>query len=150
MNYKRLLNTKVGIIFISIMLGLGLAVLFRSACNGKDCLDFRGPSFSDVNGKTYQFGDSCYKYNAVTGECDSRKQQLNFSNKMHEGLDPTASVPPSTSSVSTGGIIATNGVVSTSGPAGTSGPIITPTATPLTLKKVWDLTNYYTLLYTLR
>jgi hypothetical protein len=80
MNYKRLLNTKVGIIFISIMLGLGLAVLFRSACNGKDCLNFKGPKFSDIKGKTYQFGDSCYKYNAVSSKCDSNKQTLAFSN----------------------------------------------------------------------
>jgi len=79
MNYKRLLNTKVGIIFISIMLGLGLAVLFRSACNGKDCLNFKGPKFSDIKGKTYQFGDSCYKYNAVSSKCDSNKQALAFS-----------------------------------------------------------------------
>ena len=80
MNYKRLLNTKVGIIFISIMLGLGLAVLFRSACNGKDCLDFKGPSFNVINGKTYQFGDSCYKYHAMSSNCDSNKQILEFSN----------------------------------------------------------------------
>jgi hypothetical protein len=80
MNYKRLLNTKVGIIFISIMLGLGLAVLFRSACNGKDCLIFKGPKFSDIKGKTYQFGDSCYKYNAVSSKCDSNKQALAFLN----------------------------------------------------------------------
>ena len=35
MNFKRLLNTKVGVMFISIMLGLGLAVLFRNTCDGK-------------------------------------------------------------------------------------------------------------------
>jgi len=79
MNFKRLLNTKVGITFISIMLGLGLAVLFRSACNGKDCLNFKGPKFSDINGKVYQFGDSCYKYNTVSGNCDSNKKVLEFS-----------------------------------------------------------------------
>jgi len=97
MNYKRLLNTKVGIIFISIMLGLGLAVLFRSACNGKDCLTFKGPSFNDINGKTYQFGDSCYKYHTVSSNCDKNKQILEFTNnknnKSIEGMDP--SVPSS-------------------------------------------------------
>jgi hypothetical protein len=80
MNFKRLLNTKIGIMFISIMLGLGLAVLFRKVCNEKDCLIFKGPNISDVNGKTYQFGDSCYKYNTVSGKCDSKKKILEFSN----------------------------------------------------------------------
>ena len=94
MNYKRLLNTKVGIIFISMMLGLGLAVLFRSACNGKDCIDFKGPSFNDIDGKTYQFGDSCYKYHAMSSSCDSNKQILEFSNpKTKEGLEPSVAPP---------------------------------------------------------
>uniref|UniRef100_A0A6C0HZC3 Uncharacterized protein n=1 Tax=viral metagenome TaxID=1070528 RepID=A0A6C0HZC3_9ZZZZ len=79
MNFKRLLNTQVGVIFISIMLGLGLAVLFRTTCNGKDCINFKGPSFSDIDGKTYQFGDSCYKYHAVSATCDANKQTLDFS-----------------------------------------------------------------------
>ena len=100
MNYKRLLNTKVGIVFISIMLGLGLAVLFRSACNGKDCLNFKGPSFSDIDGKTYQFGDSCYKYNPVSGVCDTNKQILEFSNKnskpLYEGMESTSTPTPTT------------------------------------------------------
>jgi hypothetical protein len=106
MNYKRLLNTKVGVIFISIMLGLGLAVLFRSACNGKDCLTFKGPKFSDIKGKTYQFGDSCYKYNAVSGKCDSNKQILAFSNDdvkpLHEGYtdSPTSGPTPTPTSAS--------------------------------------------------
>jgi hypothetical protein len=83
------------------MLGLGLAVLFRTACNGKDCLNFKGPSFSDIDGKTYQFGDSCYKYHAVSGNCDPNRQTLEFSNSdkrkksMFEGLTPSIS-PSST------------------------------------------------------
>jgi hypothetical protein len=89
MNFKRLLNTKVGITFISIMLGLGLAVLFRSACNGKDCLNFKGPKFSDIDGKVYQFGDSCYKYNTVSGICDPNKKALDFSNVENFTDSPT-------------------------------------------------------------
>ena len=104
MNYKRLLNTKVGIVFISIMLGLGLAVLFRTTCTGKNCLNFKGPKFSDIQGKTYQFGDSCYKYDATSGNCNSNKQILPFSNggsksAMFEGMNPsiTPTVSPTVS-----------------------------------------------------
>ena len=101
MNFKRLLNTKVGITFISIMLGLGLAVLFRSACNGKDCLNFKGPKFSDINGKIYQFGDSCYKYNTVSGKCDSNKKILEFSNVENFTNSPTISTTQSVTTIPT-------------------------------------------------
>jgi hypothetical protein len=86
-------------------LGLGLAVLFRNSCNGKDCIHFKGPSFNDINGKTYQFGDSCYKYSAVSSTCDANRQTLEFANfekpkSMLEGMDPTITpgiTTPSTS-----------------------------------------------------
>jgi len=138
MNFKRLLNTKVGITFISIMLGLGLAVLFRSACNGKDCLNFKGPSFNDINGKTYQFGDSCYKYNTVSSNCDSNKQILEFSNKKSiEGLEPSITTLPTTPS---------NFVAQ---PNITSAPSA-PTLSPLfsAFQNFWDILTkyfYYTL-----
>jgi hypothetical protein len=132
MNFKRLLKTKVGIIFISIMLGLGLAVLFRKACNGKDCLSFKGPSVNDINGKTYQFGDSCYKYNTVSGKCDDNKQTLEFTQtKSKEGLDPSAT-PPNMTNVPTTNVPTTNvpttSVPTTSVPTGfMSGSMMSPT-----------------------
>lgn len=93
MNFKRLLNSKLGVVFISIMLGLGLAVLFRKSCDGNNCIHFKGPKFNDIEGKTYQFGDSCYKYNSVSAKCDSNKQILEFSNSSDkkEGMEPATS-----------------------------------------------------------
>jgi len=98
------------------MLGLGLAVLFRKACNGNDCLSFKGPQYNDIHGKTYQFGDSCYKNNIVSGTCDSNKKTLDFtqnksdtSKLVKEGLDPIATV----------------------GPMVTGGPRVTPMVTPM-------------------
>ena len=35
MNFKRLINTALGKIIISIMLGLGLATLFRKVCKDR-------------------------------------------------------------------------------------------------------------------
>ena len=43
MNFKRLINTSLGKIIISIMLGLGLATLFRKVCKDKNCITFKGP-----------------------------------------------------------------------------------------------------------
>ena len=76
MNFKRLLSTKLGVFFISAMLGLGLATLFRKACNGKDCIHFKGPRVGEIDGKIYQFGDSCYSYDLVPSKCDASKKTL--------------------------------------------------------------------------
>ena len=76
MNFKRLLNTKLGVFFISAILGLGLAMLFRQACNGKDCITFKGPRVGEIDGKIYQFGDSCYSYHLVPTKCDANKKTL--------------------------------------------------------------------------
>jgi hypothetical protein len=77
-NFKRLLNTRIGIVFISILLGLGLATLFRKACKGKDCITFNGPKSTEIDGKVYHFGDDCYKYSLVTAKCDSTKKIIDF------------------------------------------------------------------------
>ena len=51
MNFKRLLNTPFGIIIISMLLGFGLATLFRKVCKDKNCIVFNGPILSDFEGK---------------------------------------------------------------------------------------------------
>ena len=42
LNFKRLLNTPLGVTLISIMLGFGLACLFRKVCTDGRCIHFRG------------------------------------------------------------------------------------------------------------
>lgn len=74
MNLKRLLNTQLGVAIISILLGLGLATFFYKACNGKQCLDFNGPLISEIDGKTYKFGEECYKYTFHSAACDPTKK----------------------------------------------------------------------------
>ncbi len=74
MNLKRLLNTQLGVAIISILLGLGLATFFYKACDGKQCLDFNGPLISEIDGKTYKFGEECYKYTFHSAPCDPTKK----------------------------------------------------------------------------
>jgi hypothetical protein len=78
MNFKRLLYTDLGRIFISIILGLGLATLFRKICTEKNCILFNGPIISDLEGKVYKHGDKCYKYSTETDRCDSTKRQVDL------------------------------------------------------------------------
>lgn len=71
---NRLLNTPLGQIMISILLGLGLATLFRKACKGKNCIHFSGPIIDDINHKIYKYGDSCYQYELKAApKCQSDK-----------------------------------------------------------------------------
>jgi len=86
MNFKRLLYTDLGHIILSIILGLGLATLFRKICTDKSCLRFNGPIISDLEGKIYKHGDKCYKYSANTDKCDSTKKQVDLMNTEPEDI----------------------------------------------------------------
>jgi hypothetical protein len=65
-----LLNSKVGQIIISVILGFGLATIFRKVCTGKSCLVVKGPSLDDVKKYYYKIEDDCFKYTPYTTKCD--------------------------------------------------------------------------------
>ena len=90
MNFKRLLNTDLGKFFISVLLGLGLATLFRKVCKDKNCITFNGPVISEIDGKIYKYGEKCYKYEASAAKCDKNKQVID----MHSGETPAVTPPP--------------------------------------------------------
>lgn len=74
MNFKRLLHSSLGKIIISIMLGLGLATIFRKVCKDKNCLTFKGPILGDIDGKIYKHGEKCFQYSVNNTPCDKNKQ----------------------------------------------------------------------------
>jgi hypothetical protein len=84
MNFKRLLNTELGRFFISVLLGLGLATLFRKVCKDKSCIAFHGPVISEFDDKIYKTGDKCYKYKAEHAKCDDKKRIIDVSAKEPE------------------------------------------------------------------
>ena len=64
---KRMLSDKFGSILISVLLGLGLAALFRRVCSGDGCVVVKAPSEKEIRDFVYKVDASCYKYtpNAV-------------------------------------------------------------------------------------
>jgi hypothetical protein len=62
---------------ISILLGLGLATLFRKVCNDKNCIVFNGPIITDIEDKTFKHGEKCYKYKSTADKCDTTKRIIN-------------------------------------------------------------------------
>jgi len=88
MIFKRLLDTELGRFFISILLGLGLATLFRKVCTDKNCIEFNGPIISDVDGKIFKTGEKCYKYNASPTTCDANKRIIEISSPKNDLAAP--------------------------------------------------------------
>jgi|TARA_B100001173_G_C16009837_1_gene557232 hypothetical protein len=78
MNFKRLLTTQTGIFFISVLLGLGLATLFRKVCNDKNCIVFNGPVLDEVEGKIFEEDGQCYTYTLTKETCNSNKKIIDI------------------------------------------------------------------------
>ena len=70
MRIRNLLNSEIGKAFMSILLGVGLATFFREVCEDKNCIRFKGPILSDIDGRIYKHGDKCYRYDTESsGKC---------------------------------------------------------------------------------
>jgi len=69
---EEILKTRVGIIIISIIWGLGLSTLFRKACQGRTCqvIKYSGPDPQEIRNSYYNYGtNSCYKYSPIISKC---------------------------------------------------------------------------------
>ena len=78
MYVKRLLYNPYSDYIISIILGFGLATLFRKACKDRDCLIFKAPEQSKINEKIFKFDDKCYKFTPEVKRCDMTKKIVDF------------------------------------------------------------------------
>lgn len=65
-----IMNNPVGRILISVILGLGLASLFRKVCNSKNCIVIKGPNLQEVEKYYYKIDDDCYKYTPYASKCE--------------------------------------------------------------------------------
>ena len=73
LNLGRFVHTKTGKVMMSILLGLGLATLFRTVCKNKDCFIFHAPPLEQVKDKIYKNNDKCVTYKSVSTKCTSSK-----------------------------------------------------------------------------
>jgi len=74
MELGKFFHTKTGKYIMSLLLGFGLATLFRKTCKKQDCIRFKGPSKNDIKDKTYKFNNDCYKFESNAVTCDINKQ----------------------------------------------------------------------------
>ena len=75
---KALIYSKPGKIIISIILGLGLAALFRKVCNDRSCLVFTGPPPTKVKNNKYSYDGKCYTFTTEATKCNKDKKQVSF------------------------------------------------------------------------
>ena len=78
MYIRRLLNGAFGRGIISILLGLGLATLFRKVCKDRNCLIFKAPGIDKIENQIFEFDDKCYKFNPKSESCTKAKKSVEF------------------------------------------------------------------------
>jgi hypothetical protein len=78
LNLGKFVHTETGKIIMSLLLGLGLASLFRTVCRNKNCQKIVAPSFDDFKDKIYKNGDKCVKYTHVATKCNSKSKIVEF------------------------------------------------------------------------
>ncbi len=74
----KFVHTQTGRYIMSILLGLGLASLFRTVCKNKNCIIFKAPPLEKIQDKIYKNGDKCIKFNPVATKCSSNAKIVSF------------------------------------------------------------------------
>ena len=76
MHLSKFFHTESGKYLMSIILGFGLATLFRSVCTGKNCLILKAPPLDEIQDKVDKHQGKCYKFTPVTTKCDAQKKNI--------------------------------------------------------------------------
>jgi hypothetical protein len=69
-----LLNTPIGQILISVILGLGLATVFKKICKGQNCIVIQSPDIKEIEKYYYKVDDNCFKYTPYVTQCSENSQ----------------------------------------------------------------------------
>jgi len=78
-NVIKSMKTDIGKMILSIILGIGLASLFRKSCESRNCLVFHAPSFKEINENVYKYDNKCYKFKEHPVKCNGKnKKQVRF------------------------------------------------------------------------
>tara|TARA_B100001142_G_C14347573_1_gene660661 strand:- start:6513 stop:6755 length:243 start_codon:yes stop_codon:yes gene_type:complete len=77
-NLRRLIYSPFGKTIMSILLGLGLATLFRKVCKDRNCLIFKAPGLDKIEKQIFKFDNQCYTYEKEATKCDDSKRIVDF------------------------------------------------------------------------
>lgn len=78
LNLGKFVHTETGKVIMSILLGFGLASLFRTICKDNNCLVFHAPPLDDFKDKIYKNNGKCVKYVPVATKCSMNAKIITF------------------------------------------------------------------------
>ena len=73
---KNIINSERGKIVFSIILGLGLASLFRQSCKSNNCLIFKVPKLDKIKDKVFGYNKKCYNFSSSSINCNETNNNL--------------------------------------------------------------------------
>ena len=76
MHLEKLVNSPTGKIITSIVLGFGLATLFRQVCKERNCIIMKAPPLEEIKNSIFKHDNKCYKFEAVSTTCNATNKQL--------------------------------------------------------------------------
>ena len=76
MYLDKFVHSKTGRIIMSMLLGIGLATLFRTACKGRQCRIISSPPLSELQDQTYKFNNKCYTFETNPIDCATNKKTV--------------------------------------------------------------------------
>ena len=81
MYIQKFLNSDTGKYLMSILLGLGLATLFREVCKGEQCVRYIAAPISEIQDKVFKYNEKCYQYTPEAGTCKKNIKTLEINKK---------------------------------------------------------------------
>ena len=78
LNILNAMKSNFGKNMISIIIGIGIASLFRKSCEGKECMIFKGPEFKKITNTIYKYNNKCYKFTENNVSCNNTKKHIHF------------------------------------------------------------------------
>ena len=70
---NKVLDNNAGQIMISVLLGLGLAALFRKVCDNDNCIIINSPPKEEIEKKVFSMNNRCYRYKPESTQCKGSK-----------------------------------------------------------------------------
>jgi hypothetical protein len=77
-NLGKFVHTETGKIIMSVLLGFGLASLFRTVCKDNNCLVFHAPPLDEFKDKIYKTDGKCVKYVPIATKCSLNAKTITF------------------------------------------------------------------------
>ena len=74
----KFVHTVTGRTIMSILLGFGLASLFRNVCKDKNCRVFHAPPLDDFKDKIYRNDGKCVKFVPAATKCSLNTKTVTF------------------------------------------------------------------------